>query len=72
MCNFFAEQSCSGLSTREVTKSVITCINVLAGFVGVHGAVTNRRLHCPLWLDDSSAGKELVDGGAEVCNLGWL
>lgn len=39
----------------------ITCIEVLAGFVGVHRAVAGWRLHCPLWLDDSGAGEELVD-----------
>ena len=47
-----------------------TCVEVLAGFVGVHGAMTNRRLHCPLWLDYTGAGKELVDGRAEVRDLG--
>lgn len=40
----------------------ISCVVVLAGFVGVHGAVTNRRLHCPLWLDYTCAGEKLVDG----------
>lgn len=39
----------------------ISCVMVLAGFVGVHGAMTNRRLHCPLWLDYTGAGKKLVD-----------
>lgn len=40
----------------------ISCVEVLAGFVGVHGAMANRRLHCPLWLDYTGAGKKLVDG----------
>lgn len=48
----------------------LTCVEVLAGFVGVHGGMANRRLHCPLWLDYTSAGKKLVDGRAEVCDLG--
>lgn len=48
----------------------ISCVEVLAGFVGVHGAMTNRRLHRPLWLDYTGAGKKLVDGWAEVCDLG--
>lgn len=39
-----------------------TCAKVLTGFVGVHGAMTNRGLHCPLWLYDTGAGKKLVDG----------
>lgn len=47
----------------------ISCVMVLAGFVGVHGAMTNRRLHCPLWLDYTGAGKKLVDRRAEVSNL---
>lgn len=49
-----------------------TCVEVLAGFVGVHGAVADGRLHCPLWLDYAGAGKKLVDGRAEVCDLGRL
>lgn len=47
----------------------ITCIEVLAGFVGVHGAMAGWRLHCPLWLDDSGPGEELVDRRAEICDL---
>lgn len=39
-----------------------TCVKVLAGFVGVHGAMTNRRLYCSQWRDYACAGKELVDG----------
>lgn len=40
----------------------ISCVEVLAGFVGVHGAVADRRLWRPLWLDHAGAGEELVDG----------
>lgn len=29
-------------------------------------------LHCPLWLDDSGAGEELVNGGAQVRDLSGL
>lgn len=43
---------------------------MLAGFVGVHGAVTHRTLYRPLLLDDAGASKELVDGRAEVRDLG--
>lgn len=50
----------------------ISCVEVLAGFVGVHGAMTNRRLHCPLWLDYTGAGKKLIDGRAKVGDLGGL
>lgn len=39
-----------------------TCVKVLAGFVGVHGAMTNRGLYCSQWRDYACAGKELVDG----------
>lgn len=39
-----------------------TCVKVLAGFVGMHGAMTNRRLYCSQWRDYACAGKELVDG----------
>lgn len=63
-------------SNHDINKAVglrsgcLTCVEVLAGFVGVHGAMTNRRLHRPLWLDYAGAGKKLVDGRAEVCDLG--
>lgn len=50
----------------------LTCVEVLAGFVGVHGAMANRRLHRPLLLDDASAGKKLVNGRAKVGDLGGL
>lgn len=43
---------------------------MLAGFVGVHGAMADQGLHCPLWRDHSGSGEELVDGRAEVCDLG--
>lgn len=49
-----------------------TCVKVLAGFVGVHGAVTNRRLYCSQWRDYACAGKELFDGRAQVYNLSGL
>lgn len=48
---------------------------MLAGLVGVHGAMAygyGRRLHCPLWLNDTSAGEKLVDRRAEVSDLGGL
>lgn len=39
-----------------------TCGHVLAGLVGVHGAMAyGYGLHCPLWLNDAGAGEELVD-----------
>ena len=34
--------------------------------------MAHRGLHCPLWLDHAGAGKELVDGWAEVCYLSGL
>lgn len=47
---------------RVCVRVCFTCVKVLAGFVGVHGAMTNRRLYCSQWRDDACAGKELVDG----------
>lgn len=48
----------------------VSCVDVWVG-LWMHGAVAHWRLHCPLWLD-SCASKELIDGGAEVCNLSGL
>lgn len=56
----------------EEERLCFTCVKVLAGFVGVHGAVTNRRLYCSQWRDYTCAGKELVDGRAQVCDLSGL
>lgn len=53
-----------------VDCSALTCVDVWVG-LWMHGAVAHWRLHCPLWLD-SCASKELIDGGAEVCNLSGL
>lgn len=39
----------------------ISCVDVLVGFARMHGAMADRRLHCPLRRDDSGAGEELVD-----------
>lgn len=49
----------------------VSCVDVWARLVWMHGAMAHRRLHCPLWLD-SSASKELIDGRAEVCHLSGL
>lgn len=69
--HWFRNEACA-LRWRSVNQSMNTCINVLARFGGMHGTMAHGWLHCPLWLNDSSAGKELVDGGTEVHNLSWL
>lgn len=50
----------------------LTCVEVLAWFVGVHGTMANWRLHWALLLDDASTSKKLVNGRAKVGNLGGL
>lgn len=66
-----AHQRRHGLSGVHIHAS---CVDVLAGLARVHdcSGVANRWLHCPLWWDDASASKKLVDGGAEVGYLGGL
>ncbi len=64
------QSNCDMNKTVGLRSGCLTCVDVLAGFVGMHGAMTNRGLHCPLWLDYTSAGKKLIDGRAEVCDLG--
>lgn len=63
-------QSCRNPRAHEpgrgggVVVGCFTCVKVLAGLVGVHGAVTDGGLYRPQWRDYASAGKELVDGRA--------
>lgn len=68
----FTNEACGLGSYIRIKKSMNTCIDVLAGLGRMHGAMAHRWLHCRLWLYDSSAGKELVDGGTEVHYLSWL
>lgn len=69
---FILESTQNFIIEANEAKSMNTCTDVLAGLGRMHGAMAHGWLNCPLWLNDSSASKKLVDGGTEVHNLSRL